>query len=48
MAHSSAPADADPREIQRARDQWHNFTNVVRKSIIAIIAVLVLLAWITL
>ena len=44
MSHSSANADADPREVERATATWHEFTNVAKISVIAIAILLALMA----
>jgi len=44
MAHQSAPANADPKEVERAYDMWGNFKALVKWSLIAIIALLIVMA----
>lgn len=43
--HSHAiPPDADPRSVEEAFAMWHSFTDLVKKSGIAIAVILVLMA----
>jgi hypothetical protein len=48
MNHAPAPTDVDPKEFERAQETWHWFTNLFKTATMAIIVVVVLLAWITL
>ena len=43
MSHSSANADADPREVERATATWHEFTHTAKISVIAIAVLLILM-----
>ncbi|MCB1562593.1 MAG: aa3-type cytochrome c oxidase subunit IV [Alphaproteobacteria bacterium] len=44
MANHS-PVEIDPKELARAEGMWGSFTKLIKWSIIASVAVLVLLAW---
>jgi hypothetical protein len=43
MAHHQ-PVSIDPQELQRAQAIWHNFTNLIKWSAVAIAITLILMA----
>ena len=45
MANAADNAHADPRETERAREMWGNFTKLVKWSAVHVIVLLVLMAW---
>lgn len=45
MANQTGPAHSDPAETARAQAFWAGFTKFMTQSTIAIVVVLVLMAW---
>jgi hypothetical protein len=42
--HSHHPVDIDPQDLRRAQHNWAGFTQLLKYSIIGIVAILILLA----
>lgn len=48
MHHPTTATDVDPKELERSQETWHGFTQLFARSLIAIICLVVFLAWATL
>ncbi|HEY8191748.1 MAG TPA: aa3-type cytochrome c oxidase subunit IV [Alphaproteobacteria bacterium] len=43
--HSSPAPDVDPRELERTKEMWHNFSKLITYSTATTLVILVLMAW---
>jgi hypothetical protein len=45
MAKATHNTDVDPKELERAQAAWAGFTALMTRSVISVVAILVLMAW---
>lgn len=43
MHHDTAPVDVDPAALHHARHVWHGFTALIKYSLMAIVALLIVM-----